>query len=155
MLYRGSIRSLSYFFSRLSYNDDKKYLLKVIHRLDGSSRFVENNKFGYFPSASVGWVVTQEDFFPMNFPVDFLKIRASYGITGNDVLGNFRYISTVGGGRNYIFGDDIYHIGYSPDAPANPDLRWEETSQLNVGFDAILFKNFDLTFDWFKKKTTD
>src|SRR5690606_40249518 len=78
-----------------------------------------------------------------------------YGITGNDVLGNFRYISTVGGGRNYIFGDDIYHIGYSPDAPANPDLRWEETSQLNVGFDAILFKNFDLTFDWFKKKTTD
>lgn len=153
--YEGITHTVSSLFGRISYNFAEKYLFTGILRRDGSSRFGSNNKFGYFPSASVGWVVTQEDFFPMNFPVDFLKIRASYGITGNDVLGNFRYISTVGGGRNYIFGDDIYHIGYSPDAPANPDLRWEETSQLNVGFDAILFKNFDLTFDWFKKKTTD
>jgi len=153
--YEGITHTVSSLFGRLSYNFAEKYLFTGILRRDGSSRFGSNNKFGYFPSASVGWVVTQEDFFPMNSSVDFLKIRASYGITGNDVLGNFRYISTVGGGRNYIFGDDIYHIGYSPDAPANPDLRWEETSQLNVGFDAILFKNFDLTFDWFKKKTTD
>ncbi len=153
--YEGITHTVSSLFGRISYNFAEKYLFTGILRRDGSSRFGPNNKFGYFPSASVGWVVTQEDFFPMDFPVTFLKIRASYGITGNDVLGNFRYVSTVGGGRNYIFGDDIYHIGYSPDAPANPDLRWEETSQLNIGFDAILFRNFDLTLDWFKKKTSD
>lgn len=153
--YEGITHTVSSLFGRISYNFAEKYLFTGILRRDGSSRFGSNNKFGYFPSASVGWVVTQEDFFSMNSSVDFLKIRTSYGITGNDVLGNFRYISTVGGGRNYIFGDDIYHIGYSPDAPANPDLRWEETSQLNIGFDAVLFKNFDFTFDWFKKKTTD
>lgn len=151
--YEGITHTVSSLFGRVSYNFEEKYLFTGILRRDGSSRFGPNNKFGYFPSASVGWVVTNEDFFPTDFAFNFLKIRASYGITGNDVLGNFRYISTVGGGRNYIFGDDVYHIGYSPDAPANPDLRWEETSQLNVGIDAILFKNFDLTFDWFKKKT--
>lgn len=68
-------------------------------------------------------------------------------------MGNFRYLPTVGGGRNYPFGLDNYLIGYSPDAPANPDLRWEETSQLNLGFDSVLFQNFSLTFDWFVKKT--
>ncbi|WP_262245181.1 SusC/RagA family TonB-linked outer membrane protein [Parapedobacter soli] len=150
--YEGITHTVSSLFGRVSYNYGEKYLFTGILRRDGSSRFGANNKFGYFPSASVGWVATQEDFFSSNF-VDFLKIRASYGITGNDVLGNFRYVSTVGGGRNYIFGDDIYHIGYSPDAPANPDLRWEETSQLNIGFDAILLNNFDLTVDWFKKTT--
>ncbi len=75
-------------------------------------------------------------------------------ITGNDVLGDFRYLSTVSSGRNYAFGTGNYNIGYSPDAPANPDLRWEQTSQLNVGFDATIFRYFSLTLDWYKKKTT-
>jgi TonB-linked SusC/RagA family outer membrane protein len=149
----GIHHTVSSLFSRLTYNFKEKYLFTGIIRRDGSSRFGANNKYGYFPSASVGWVATQESFWPEEEVVDFFKLRGSYGITGNDVLGNFRYLSTVGGGRNYIFGDDNYYIGYSPDAPANPDLRWEETSQLNFGLDAVLFQDWTLTLDWYKKKT--
>src|SRR5690606_31052695 len=150
----GILHTVSSLFSRLTYNYGEKYLFTGIIRRDGSSRFGTANKYGYFPSASVGWVASQEDFWPTDTKINFLKLRASYGVTGNDVLGNFRYLSTVGGGRNYTFGNDNYIIGYSPDAPANPDLRWEETSQLNVGLEVVLFEDFDLTLDWFNKTTT-
>jgi TonB-linked SusC/RagA family outer membrane protein len=87
--------------------------------------------------------------------VSFLKVRGSYGITGNDRIGDFRYLSTVGGGRNYVLGlTPVLVTGVSPNAISNPDLKWEETSQLNVGFDAVLFKHFNLTFDVFNKKTS-
>lgn len=152
--YEGIHHTVSSLFGRLTYDYSGKYLFTGIIRRDGSSRFGSNNKFGYFPSASVGWVASQEDFFPAKENINFLKLRASYGITGSDVLGNFRYLSTVGGGRNYTFGDNLYEIGYSPDAPANPDLRWEQTSQLNFGLDMVLFTNFNVTFDWYNKKTT-
>jgi TonB-linked SusC/RagA family outer membrane protein len=145
---------VSSLYGRLTYDYDQKYLFTGIIRRDGSSRFGSNNKYGYFPSASVGWVASREDFWPENKVVSFLKVRGSYGITGNDNIGDFRYVSTIGGGRNYTFGNDNYIIGYSPNAPANPDLKWEETSQLDVGFDASLFKNFSLTVDWYKKKTS-
>lgn len=150
----GILHTVSSLFSRLTYNYGEKYLFTGIIRRDGSSRFGTANKYGYFPSASVGWVASQEDFWPTDTKINFLKLRASYGVTGNDVLGNFRYLSTVGGGRNYTFGNDNYIIGYSPDAPSNPDLRWEETSQLNFGLEAVLFEDFDLTLDWFNKTTT-
>ncbi len=75
-------------------------------------------------------------------------------MNGNDNIGDFQYISTVGGGRNYTFGNDEYMIGYSPNAPANPDLKWEETSQLNIGFEVTMFSDLTLSFDWFNKKTT-
>ncbi|GEO07101.1 SusC/RagA family TonB-linked outer membrane protein [Adhaeribacter aerolatus] len=150
----GIHHTVSSLFSRLTYNLKEKYLFTGIIRRDGSSRFGANNKYGYFPSASLGWVLSQEDFLAGNNQVNFLKLRGSYGITGNDVLGDFRYISTVGGGRNYTFGNDNYLIGYSPDAPANPNLRWEETSQLNFGVDAVLLQDWTLTLDWYKKKTT-
>lgn len=149
----GIEHTISSLFGRITYNYAEKYLFTGILRRDGSSRFGPNNKYGYFPSASVGWVTSQEGFWPTNRAVNFLKIRGSYGITGNDVLGNFRYLSTVGDGRNYTFGNDNYLIGYSPDAPANPDLRWEETSQLNIGFDAAIFENWSLSFDWYNKVT--
>jgi TonB-linked SusC/RagA family outer membrane protein len=151
--FEGIHHTVTSLFSRVTYNYLEKYLFTGIIRRDGSSRFGPNNKYGYFPSGSLGWVPTREDFWIRNDYVNFLKLRASYGITGNDFLGNFRYLPTVGGGRNYSFGLDNYLIGYSPDAPANPDLRWEETSQLNLGFDSRLFQNFSLTFDWFVKKT--
>ena len=152
--YEGINHTVSSLFGRLTYDYSGKYLFTGIIRRDGSSRFGSNNKFGYFPSASVGWVASKEDFFPGKQNINFFKIRGSYGITGSDVLGNFRYLSTVGGGRNYTFGDNLYEIGYSPDAPANPDLRWEQTSQLNFGLDMVLFNNWNLTFDWYNKKTT-
>jgi TonB-linked SusC/RagA family outer membrane protein len=145
---------LASMFARLTYNYSEKYLFTGIIRRDGSSKFGRNNKYGYFPSASVGWVASQEDFWPKNKVVTFLKVRASYGVTGNDRISDFAYLSLVSGGRNYTFGDDVVLIGNSPDAPANPDLRWEQTSQTNIGFDASLFEDFSMTFELYNKNTT-
>ncbi len=145
---------VSSLFARLTYNYNEKYLFTGIIRRDGSSRFGSNNKYGVFPSASVGWVVTREDFWVQNDIVDFLKIRGSYGVTGNDNIGDFQYLSTIGGGRNYTFGNDMYTIGYSPNAPSNPDLKWEETSQSNLGFEATLLTSFTVVFDLYSKNTT-
>ncbi len=140
-------------FARGTYNYDGKYLFTGILRRDGSSRFGTNNKFGYFPSASLGWNVTNEPFWPQNKIVNYLKIRGSYGVTGNDQIGDFQYLSTVGSGRNYTFSYDNLIIGYSPNAPSNPDLKWEETSQANIGFEATLLDDFRLVFDLYDKRT--
>jgi TonB-linked SusC/RagA family outer membrane protein len=149
------LNTLNSAFARLTYDYNEKYLFTGIIRRDGSSRFGSNNKFGYFPSASAGWVASKEDFFPKNNVVTFLKIRGSYGVTGNDNIGDFRYISTVSGGRNYTLGTSAgLNIGVSPDALSNPDLRWEETSSTDVGLDANLFQNLTLTANWYKKKTS-
>lgn len=145
--------ALSSLFARANYNYNGKYLLSALVRRDGSSRFGSNNKYGFFPSVSAGWVASQENFFPANTVVSFLKFRGSYGITGNDRIGDFRYLSTVSGGRNYLLNGVLYN-GVSPNALSNPDLKWEETSQMDVGFDAVLFRNFNLTVDYFTKKTT-
>jgi len=152
----GTEHKVTSLFSRLSYNYDEKYLFTGIVRRDGSSRFGANNKFGIFPSFSAGWNVTNEDFWPENDIVNKLKVRGGYGVTGNDAIGNFGYLALVGGGRNYTFGSDggIIYTGYSPNAPDNPDLKWEETSQTNIGFEARLFNNLNMTFDYFTKETT-
>lgn len=147
--------TLSSFFGRINYNFASKYLLTAVFRVDGSSRFGSNNKFGSFPSVSVGWVLTEEDFFPESNLINFFKIRGSYGVNGSDRIGDFKYVTTVGGGRSYTFGSDNGLInGVSPNAIANPDLRWEETTQTNFGFDAKIFKGLGVTFDYFNKQTT-
>lgn len=144
------------YLGRLNYSFDEKYLLSAVFRRDGSSRFGSNNKFGNFPSVSLGWVVSDEVFLENNNIINFLKIRASWGVNGNDRIGDFLYASTVGGGRNYTFGtDDVLTNGVSPNALSNPDLRWEETTQINIGFDAKIFKKIGLTFDIFEKTTDD
>ncbi|MEL6634327.1 MAG: TonB-dependent receptor [Bacteroidota bacterium] len=150
--YQGTLAS---YLSRINYNYAGKYLMTATMRVDGSSKFGSNNKWGYFPSVSVGWVLSEEGFLRGSGAVNFMKIRASWGVNGNDQIGDFRFVSTVGGGRNYTFGSDERLInGVSPNAIANPDLRWEETSQTNIGIDAVLFKYFDVTFDLFDKQTT-
>lgn len=142
-------------FARLNYDYKEKYLVEGVIRRDGSSRFGENNKFGTFPSFSLGWVMTKEDFWQDNNILNQLKIRGGYGVTGSDNIGDFRYLATVSGGRNYTVGNGgAVTVGNSPDAPSNPDLKWEETAQTNIGFDAVLFKNLNLSFDWYKKTTT-
>lgn len=146
--------TVSSVFARLTYNFAEKYLFTGVMRRDGSSRFGSDNKYGYFPSASIGWVASREDFWPVNNAVTFLKVRGSYGVTGNDNIGDFKYLSTVSGGRNYTFGNNSYTIGYSPDAPANPGLKWEQTWQANAGFDAVLFNDLTVGFDIYKKQTT-
>ncbi len=146
--------TLASYFGRVNYNFQSKYLFTALLRVDGSSRFGTNNKYGFFPSVSVGWVLTEEGFLQKNDYINFLKIRASYGKNGNDRIGDFRYVSTVGGGRSYTFGtDDQLVNGVSPNAIANPDLRWEETSETNFGFDAKIFKRLSVTVDYFYKKT--
>lgn len=144
------------YLGRLNYNFKEKYLFSAVLRRDGSSRFGSNYKFGNFPAVSAGWIISDEDFFANNRTVNFLKLRGSWGVNGNDRIGDFLYASTVGGGRNYTFGlGDELTNGVSPNALSNPDLRWEETTQTNFGFDAKLFKKVSLTFDVFEKKTTD
>ena len=153
----GTDHRVNSLFSRVQYNYDEKYLLTALIRKDGSSRFGGNHHFGYFPSVSVGWVPTLESFFPQNKILTNLKIRGSYGVTGNDGIDPFSFVSLVGAGgqRNYTFGTtDKVNIGYSPLAPGNPDLIWEQTTQTDIGFDAILLNCLSLTFDVYKKKTT-
>lgn len=143
-------------FSRLNYNYKEKYLLTGIIRRDGSTNFGSNQKYGVFPSFSAGWVVSKEGFWKDNNIVNTLKIRGGYGITGNDAIQPNGYLALIGGGRNYTFGSDgtVVSSGNSPDAPANLDLKWEETSQVNIGFDAKLFNDFTLTMEYYDKKTS-
>ncbi|PCH52926.1 MAG: SusC/RagA family TonB-linked outer membrane protein [Flavobacteriaceae bacterium] len=143
-------------FSRINYNYDEKYMFTGVIRRDGSSRFGLNNKYGIFPSFSLGWNVFKEDFWKDNDIISRFKIRGGYGITGNDGIPDFGYLALISGGRNYTFGQDGTSIttGYSPNAPDNPDLRWEETAQLNIGFEAKLFNKLNVTFDYYKKTTS-
>ena len=145
---------LSSVFARVIYNYNEKYLFTGIIRQDGSSRFGSNNRYGIFPSASIGWVASNESFWPVNEVVNFLKLRGSYGVTGNDKIGDFAYLALVKGGRNYTFGNDHNLIGYSPDAPANQDLKWEQTSQTNIGFEATILNHLTIVFDVYSKNTT-
>jgi TonB-linked SusC/RagA family outer membrane protein len=142
-------------FARLTYDYDQKYLFTGIIRHDGSSKFGSNNIYGTFPSAEVGYVLTREKFFPKDTFVDFLKLRGSYGIVGNEMaLNPFQYAATIGSGRNYVFGTpDAISIGYSPNAPANPNLKWEQTKTADIGIDATLFNNLTVTIDVYRKLT--
>lgn len=152
----GANHTVSSLFARINYDYNEKYLVQALVRRDGSSRFGANNKYGIFPSFSLGWVLSKENFFPSTNAVNFLKLRGGYGVVGNDGIGDFAYLSTIGSGRNYTIGNSgSYLIGYSPNAPANPDLKWEQTSQTNIGLDATVFQNVNITFEWFKKATKD
>jgi TonB-linked SusC/RagA family outer membrane protein len=142
-------------FARLNYSYNEKYLLTGVLRRDGGSRFGANNKYGYFPSFSAGWVASQESFWPTNKVVNFLKVRGGYGVVGNDNFGNFAYLATIGSGRSYTIGDSPIAVnGSSPNAPPNPGLRWEQTSQTNIGLETTILSDFNLTVDWYKKVTT-
>jgi TonB-linked SusC/RagA family outer membrane protein len=141
-------------FARLTYDYDGKWLFTGIIRRDGSSKFGSNNVYGVFPSGQVGYVMSKENWFPKNSFIDYLKLRGSYGIVGNEMsLNPFQYTATIGSGRNYIFGNDGLIVGYSPNAPSNPDLRWEETRTANIGLDATLFQNLTVSFDIYRKLT--
>ncbi len=146
---------LSSLFSRLNYNYKEKYLFTGIYRRDGSSRFGSNHKYGVFPSFSLGWVVSKEDFWKANDIINTLKIRGGYGVVGNDAISDFGYLSTVGGGFNYTVGNSgKITTGYAPASLDNPDLRWEQTAQANIGFEARLFKSLNVTVDYYSKKTS-
>jgi len=153
--YEAQDYALNSYFGRLTYDYSEKYLFTGILRRDGSSKFGSNNRYGTFPSASVGWVINKEQFFPQESFVDNLKIRASYGVVGNEMsLSPFQYESIVGGGSNYVVGNDNFNVGYTIGSPANPNLKWEQTSSIDLGFDATLCKSINITFDAYRKLTS-
>ena len=165
---QGSIAS---FFGRVNWNYDEKYMATAILRADGSSNFARGKRWGYFPSFSAGWVITNENFMESTKGwLDFLKFRASWGQNGNCNISNFYYLSNIAfspsdyADYGYKFSSDmnstvdsnIYQTGaYAKNAP-NPDVTWETSEQINVGLDArFISGKLGLNFDWYVKKTKD
>ena len=149
-------RLMSY-FGRANYDFDNRYLLSVVARYDGSSRFGANNRFGFFPSFSAAWRVSEESFMEdVDFVTD-LKVRGGYGINGNDGIGDFLFTTGIEGFRNYILGpgNEVFP-GATVAGSGNPDLKWEESRQTNVGVDVALFDaRLEVTADYFVKNTVD
>jgi len=140
-------------FGRINYNFNERYLAEFVLRRDGSSNFSKNNKWAYFPSASFGWNVHNENFFPENSSLSQLKIRASWGKNGNENIGAFQYTSLINAGGSYIFNNETVS-GMYPIKLMNNQIRWEESEQYDLGFDARFFNNtLSATVDVFYKKT--
>lgn len=146
---------LSY-FGRLNYDYDGRFMATATFRADGSFRFGPNNKFGYFPSISAGWNISKEHFMENQQWINNLKLRASWGQTGNDRIDDYKFVSTISTyARNYYWGPNTQMIGASPNGVSNNDLKWETSEQTNIGFDADFLSDFNATFDWYSKKTKD
>lgn len=143
------------YFARVVYDYNNRYLFTGTIRRDGSSKFGRNNHWGNFPAMSLGWNVSNESFWPENNVVSSFKLRGGYGVLGNDAIDDFAFANFLVPGSNYTFGDNIIHVGYAPSTLENPDLKWERTSQFNIAADLKLFKNFDLSVDVYRKKSTD
>ncbi|WP_288460884.1 TonB-dependent receptor [uncultured Chryseobacterium sp.] len=147
------------YFGRVVYDYDNKYLLTGTVRRDGSSKFGANQHWGTFPAFSLGWNVNNENFWPENKIINTLKLRGGYGILGNDGIDDFQFASFYVSGANYTgydsTGNEIILPGYYPNTLANPDLKWETTSQMNFAADIKFLNNFNLTVDYYKKKTSD
>lgn len=149
----GSWSMLSY-LARVNYNYDSKYYLTASIRTDGSSRFGSQNKYGVFPSAAVAWRISKEDFLKDASFLTELKLRASYGETGNNNIGDFEQYATILY-ENYPLGG-VAAGGYAQEKIANPTLTWEKQKQLNTGFDLSLFKGrVQFTVDYFNSTNSD
>lgn len=156
-VYENTMRSQ---FGRINYAYDNKYLFTGNIRRDGSSRFAEDNRYGVFPSASVGWKITEENFFPNDGAMNEMKLRASWGKLGNQSIGDYQFIPTVSAGSNYInyvFGTDqnIFTGGIITNF-ASSDIKWETTTSQNIGLDlAFLEDRIQFTAEYFRNETTD
>lgn len=137
-------------FARLNYDYNKKYYISGTIRNDGSSRFGANKKYGTFPSVSAAWVASEEKFFPKNDVLGFLKFRGSYGLTGNNNLGNYTWVSLLSA-TNYVF-NGVTTLGESNTVLGNPNLTWEQSKQLDVGADISLFRGrIQISYDYYNK----
>lgn len=140
---------LSY-FARVNYKFNERYLIGLSARTDASSRFGKDNRYGFFPAVSAGWILTEENFLKNIEAISFLKIRGSWGLTGNAEISNFGHLGLFAGDAGYgtLPGQRPYQL-------ANPDLSWEETQQVDVGLDFGLLKNrINGEIDYYEKKTT-
>jgi len=147
-------RLLSY-FGRVQYNYKERYLLSAVIRRDGSTAFGPENKFGIFPSVSVGWITSDESFFGDNDVINFLKVRSSYGIIGNDRIPAYGFASLLNGEGVYVLNDELI-FGIATGAIANPDIKWEEQKTFDVGVDTR-WLNSKVSFeaDYFRRETQD
>lgn len=147
--YEGGFSFISY-FTRANYAYNGKYLLSMSIRRDGSSRFGPDNRFGWFPAASVGWIITDESFMKGVPVLSFLKLRGSYGMTGNAAIGNYRYYGSYYSTQYYS------ESGIGTGNIANPNLGWEKVSQLDIGLDWGIFEGrIAGGIDWYDKLTTN
>jgi TonB-linked SusC/RagA family outer membrane protein len=153
--YRYSSRLISY-LSRFNFDLNGKVLFTATFRADGSTKFGENNKWGYFPSGAVAWKIHEESFFDFQ-AVNELKLRLSYGLTGNQEIGNKLSQSLYSSTKPFILGKDgNLSSGLAPSRPENQNLKWETTTQFNLGLDISLFKaRVQSSIDLYQKITTD
>lgn len=147
---------LTSILGRVFYSYQNKNLFTATIRRDGSSKFGKNNRYGYFPSFSLGWNVAEEKFMENVHWLDQLKLRGGYGVLGNQEIDNYQYSSTITTGINYPDGNGGLLQGAFPKNFANPDIKWEETAMTNVGIDFMAFNNrLSLTADYYVKNTKD
>lgn len=145
-------RLLSY-FARVQYDYDGKYLISGVIRRDGSTKFGPNNRFGYFPSGSVGWIVSEEEFLQQSDFLNFLKLRGSYGILGNDRIPSNGFRGVLNGEGAYVWNGNLV-FGQAVGVLSNPEIQWEEQKTYDIGVDLRLFNNaVDITADYFDKTT--
>ena len=142
-------------FGRVMYNYDERYLASVSLRRDGSSRFGANHKWGWFPAVSLGWRINQEGFLRDVRWIDELKIRAGFGVTGNQDFANYKSLLLMMASGRYLYNGKWINT-YEPKSNANPDLRWEKKAEWNVGVDfSVLGNRLGLTVDYYRRNTTD
>jgi TonB-linked SusC/RagA family outer membrane protein len=144
------------YIGRIAYNYAEKYLLEMQARIDGSSTFPPGKQYGFFPSVSAGWRISQEDWFrPVSF-INDLKLRASYGTLGNDNVGLFQYFNNYSFNNQYVVGtSNAIHAGIDITKLRNPNITWETSKKLDIGLNAIFLKNFSLEFIYFQQKRAD
>lgn len=148
-------------YARLNYNYKQRYLLEFSGRYDGSSRFTSDNRWGFFPSVSAGWIISEENFMkPTRKVLDFLKMRASYGLLGNQNIGNYPYAATIATGYGYYFGgeeaDKELVSGVAQTALSNSNISWEKSKQINFGIDFSLWNGLlSVTADYYIKNVYD
>ncbi len=146
---------LASFLGRINYSFRSRYLVTLSFRADGSSRFGEDNKWGFFPSGALAWRISEEPFMRDQQTVDNLKLRLSYGLTGNTALAPYQTLDRLSSVR-YIYGDHKDAVGYASSAIANKSLKWETTAQFDLGLDVSLWRNrLSLTLDYYRKHTYD
>jgi TonB-dependent starch-binding outer membrane protein SusC len=144
------------YISRIAYNFDEKYLAEVQMRVDGSSTFPEGKQYGFFPSFSAGWRVSEEAWFKNKVKaVNDLKVRASYGSLGNDNVGQFQYYNNYSFNNSYVIGTDLINAGIDITKLANPNITWEVSKKTDIGLNATIFDNFTLEFIYFKQQRSD
>lgn len=138
--------------TRASYTYDDKYLLTVTGRYDGSSRFGANSKWGFFPSVGLGWTIDRESFLENSTSITGLKLRTSYGVTGNQEIGNYQSLSRLT--PAYYVYNNTPILGFT-ETIGNPDLKWERNIQYNVGLDISLWNRLDFNLDYYTRRTSD